>query len=394
MSFFYKIVHNILRISLTLLFRFFVLFTKVDSKIIIFSSFTGRNISDNPRALFEEMKEDKNFSGYRFIWAMKTETEVDGGEVVRYNSLKHYYLLAKAKYWIFNAKMPPYYYKRKEQVYLQTWHGTPLKHLAHDIKDTGIGYYRSQISYKKMTKSYDNDSRHWDFLVTANSFSSEAFSSAFKFPKEKMLETGYPRVDRLINTTQEEAIELKKRYHLPLDKKVILYAPTWRDNSFKKSGYTFDLKVDFKLWKDKLAEDYIVLFKPHYLISSSYHHLEYLEDFVYLMEAKADINDAYLMSDVLVTDYSSVFFDFACLNRPIYFYMYDIEEYGQELRGFYLNIPKDLPQDISKTEDELLNQILSKSFDFERLKEFNYRFNLWNDGNASKKIIRRIFNEN
>lgn len=177
-------------------------------------------------------------------------------------------------------------------------------------------------------------------------------------------------------------------------KKIILYAPTWRDNSFDVKGYKFQLIVDFHKWKKILGQNTIILFKPHYLISNVYQVPEDLTDFVYLMEANADINDAYLMSDSLITDYSSVFFDYANLNRPIYFYMYDFEEYEQELRGFYLNIPNDLPNDVITREDDLLVKINNEDFDYERLRKFNQKFNLWNDGKACSKVVKRIFNEN
>lgn len=189
-------------------------------------------------------------------------------------------------------------------------------------------------------------------------------------------------------------MDLKTRYGLPTDKKIILYAPTWRDNSLDIKGYKFDLVVDFYKWKERLDDKTIILFKPHYLIANAYQVPEELRDFVFVMSASSDINDAYLLSDILITDYSSVFFDYAVLKRPIYFYMYDFEQYEQDLRGFYLNVPEDLPNDIIKTEEELLMKINDGNFDFERLKDFNQKFNLWNDGKACSKVVKRIFNEN
>ena len=106
------------------------------------------------------------------------------------------------------------------------------------------------------------------------------------------------------------------------------------------SGYTFDLQVDFYKWKEVLGDEYVVLFKPHYLIVNKYENTEGLAGFLYNINANVDIKELYVISDVLVTDYSSVFFDYAILNRPIYFYMYDLKEYAEELRGFYLDIKK------------------------------------------------------
>lgn len=367
---------------------------KVDDKLIIFSSFNGKAYSDNPRYLFEYLIENEAFADFQFVWAFKSKQKIEGARVVKFNSLAYYYLLSKSKYWVFNSKMAPYYYKRREQIYLQTWHGTPLKRLGHDLSDNGKTYYRSRLSYQQMIKSYDDDARHWDYLISPSEFSSQAFATAFKIKEEQILEMGYPRVDYLVNFNPEEILKLKKAYGLPLDKKIILYAPTWRDNRFGIRGYQFEMVVDFHKWKKILGQNTIILFKPHYLISNVYQVPEDLTDFVYLMEANADINDAYLMSDSLITDYSSVFFDYANLYRPIYFYMYDFEEYEQELRGFYLNIPNDLPNDVITREDDLLVKINNEDFDYERLRKFNQKFNLWNDGKACSKVVKRIFNEN
>lgn len=391
----------LIRIKLLLLKKilsFFLLLlgkvVKIDDKLIIFASFSGTAYSDNPRYLFEYLRDNDDFTDYRFVWAFRRKRVVQGAEVVKFNSLTYYYLLSKAKYWVFNAKMAPYYQKKEEQIYLQTWHGTPLKRLGHDLLDNAKTYYRSQLSYKQMLKGYDEDSCQWDYLISPNSFSSRAFASAFKINQEKMLEVGYPRVDFLVNADSNKCMELKRRYGLPLDKKVVLYAPTWRDDSFGIRGYRFELAVDFYKWKNQLGDDTVILFKPHYLISNVYQVPNDLSNFVYHMAASADINDAYLMSDVLITDYSSVFFDYANLNRPIYFYMYDFEQYEQELRGFYLKVPDELPNDVIRTEKELLRRIKEDIFDYDRLQVFNQVFNSWNDGKVSSKVAKRIFYEN
>ena len=180
---------------------------------------------------------------------------------------------------------------------------------------------------------------------------------------------------------------IKEKYNLPKDKKILLYAPTWRDNSYVASGYTFELQADFHLWKEKLPEDTIVLFKPHYLIINKYEKDESLTGFLYSIPAEAEINELYIISDALITDYSSVFFDYAILNRPIYFYMYDLQEYASDLRGFYLDIHSDLPGQIYQNELALLKDVKKENFDYKHLIEFNQTFNNREDGNASKRVV-------
>jgi CDP-glycerol glycerophosphotransferase len=362
-------------------------FVRTDKQTVLFQAFDGRGFLDNPKAIFEAMRKAPKFKDYELIWALHHPVEITGSKVVKKNSFAYYYYLSKAKYWVFNHKMPEYLVKKSDQIYLQTWHGTPLKRLAHDLPDTGLTYYRSKQSYQEMLTSYDKDSQLWDYLISPNPFSTAVFASAFQFPKDKILETGYPRNDVLISPSATEIKQIKAKFNLPQDKKIILYAPTWRDNAYNLKGYTFDLQIDFAKWQEKLGDQYLVIFKPHYLISNQ---LEVPSDFVRTLPATADITDLYLISDCLITDYSSVFFDYANLNRPIYFYMPDIESYQEELRGFYLEVPKELPNDICQTEADLLEAISSDSFDTQRLSAFNQRFNVLQDGHVSQKVIEEV----
>ena len=113
---------------------------KTNSKIVLLTSFNGKSYSDNPRYLFEYMRDSEQFSDYQLIWAFQKKQVIVGAKTVKFNSLQYYYYLSKAKYWIFNSKMAPYYYKKSDQVYLQTWHGVPLKRLGYDIIDNGSTY--------------------------------------------------------------------------------------------------------------------------------------------------------------------------------------------------------------------------------------------------------------
>lgn len=367
-----------------------------NKNMILYIAYHGRGYLDNPMALHEFMINDDKYSNYKHVWAIKgaNKTKIPGAKVIRYGGLKYLYTLVRAKYWISNCKLPLYVYKHKNQVYLQTWHGTPLKKLAHDIevsKDTT--FYRSEMSYKEMANTYTQDVAKYDYMISPNSFTTEVFRSAFKINEERLIETGYPRNDCLSKDNSKMINELKEKYNLPEDKKIILYAPTWRDNSYTSAGYTFSLEVDFSMWKDILGDEYIVLFKPHYLITNNID-LSLYEGFVYSIDPKDDISSLYIISDVLITDYSSVFFDYSILNRPTYFYMYDLESYKNELRGFYIDIYKDLPGDIYEKEKAMLNDIKKEKFDYKRLEIFNQRFNNKEDGNACKRVLDILLNHN
>ena len=378
-----------------MIIRFFMhtmnFFIKMDDKMVLYLSFDGRSYSDNPKAIYETMLTDAKFDKYQLIWALKEPVIISGCKVIKRQSLAYFYYLSKAKYWVFNNKMPDYYIKRADQVYLQTWHGTPLKRLAHDMPDLGITYYRSKQTYQEMVSAYDKDSQLWDYLISPNQFSTAVFCSAFKVNREKIIETGYPRNDILTTVSTEKIQGVKEKFNIPSNKQVILYAPTWRDNAFNLQGYTFELNLDFTKWHKILGDDYVIIFKPHYLIAQHFVVPNGLSEFVLTMPATADINELYIISDQLITDYSSVFFDYAILNRPIYFYMFDFETYRDDLRGFYLQVPKALPNDICYTQDQLLTAIRSGQFDFKRLAAFNEKFNHLQDGKASRRVIDEVF---
>src|SRR5690606_12852758 len=144
---------------------------------------------------------------------------------------------------------------------------------------------------------------------------------------------------------------------IPQGKKVMLYAPTWRDNEFYEKGkYKFDFQFDLTRWKQEFGEDWVLLSRMHYLVAENFDFSAHAGT-VYDVSGYPDIRDLYLISDLLITDYSSVFFDYAILNRPILFFMYDLEVYRDQLRGFYIDIEQDAPGPIVQTEADLFAAI-------------------------------------
>ncbi len=211
-----------------------------------------------------------------------------------------------------------------------------------------------------------------------------------------MLELGYPRNDALSHVDPDEIRSLKVRLGIPPDKRVVLYAPTWRDDQHSSAlGYTLQLPLDFDRLRAELGGEYVILFRAHYLIGNAFDFEKYA-GFVMDVSDVSDINELYLVSDTLVTDYSSVFFDYANLKRPIVFYMYDLDDYTDNMRGFYIDLA-DLPGPIVRTGDELAAAIRSADTQDQRLAEryrrFNERFNYLDDGHASERVIQRVIAE-
>ena len=249
---------------------------------------------------------------------------------------------------------------------------------------------------EKYKKNFISEAKKWDYLISPNRYSTEIFTRAFDY-NGKMLETGYPRNDFLYNFQKEDVEKIKKGLNLPLDKKIILYAPTWRDNQYYSVGkYRFDIQLDLEQMRRELGQDYIILLRMHYLIAENLDLSQY-EDFAYDVSNYLDIRDLYIISDMLITDYSSVFFDYANLRRPIIFYVYDLDEYRDELRGFYFNLEDEAPGPLTKTTNEVIEQInkfMENENQFsERFDEFYNRFCHLEDGKASERVVKLIFND-
>ncbi|KYG30880.1 CDP-glycerol glycerophosphotransferase family protein [Alkalihalobacillus trypoxylicola] len=385
---------NLVR-QLTALIFWTISLLPVKKKTILFESFSGKQYSCNPKAIYEYMKEQ----GYSndMIWSangnIAKEFEKNNIPYVKRFSLQWFLFAPRAQYWITNSRMPSWIPKPKHTKYVQTWHGTPLKRLVADMDEV----HMAGSSKEEYIKNFHNESSHWDYLISPNHYSTEIFKRAFNFNK-KVLETGYPRNDFLVKMNNEEDIKrIKQRMGILLEKKIILYAPTWRDNEYIEAGkYTFQLKLDLNLLKKNLGEDCIVILRLHYFISNSIN-IDEFEGFVIDYSNHSDINELYLISDLLITDYSSVFFDYANLKRPMIFYMYDLELYQHKLRGFYLNIESDVPGPIVTTTTEVIEWI--DTFLFRQVKglgedpyhDFIKRFCSLEDGRASERVVRHIF---
>jgi CDP-glycerol glycerophosphotransferase len=361
---------------------------KVNRKIILFESNLGRNYTGNPRAIYEEMVRQGLDKKYRCYFILEdVTTKIPGAaRKIRRNRLRYFLLFARAGFWVCDSRLPKYIIKRPGVSYIQTWHGTPLKKLALDMDTVFMAGEKGIEDYKK---NFIENTGTWDYLISQNSFSSAIFRRAFAFKKE-ILEIGYPRNDVLFCMNRpEHIVRLKQELGLPLDKRIILYAPTWRDNEFYGSGrYKFNPKLDFAMVKEELGRDSLMIVKYHYLVMDQIDWSPY-GDFIRSYDLSYDISILYLVSDLLITDYSSVMFDYSILRRPMFFYCYDLEEYKNHLRGFYFNLLEEAPGPVVKTTKELLEAI--KNYDSRKYQErydaFHAKYNHADDGKASQKVI-------
>jgi CDP-glycerol glycerophosphotransferase len=414
---------------------------------ILFESYGGRSYACSPRALFEALCEDRRFDGWRFIWSFREPEEKEAllpttrAILVRRMSGEYLQACARATYWITNNRMPEFLHPRPDQTYVQCWHGTPLKRLGFDVAADAQAALNTAA---ELAGRFAIDAEKWSWLLSPSPYTSEHLTSAFGRSADRkslVIEEGYPRNDAIVATLQlpaplqspvavqsivtaqssassqlpapsqlpvpsqlptdtpspatREAIETIKRHlGVPLDKKVVLYAPTWRDDSYQAGvGYTQDALLDFEVLQRSLGADWVILLRAHYYIANRLN-IDQWQGFVYDMSRIEDVNDLYIISDALLTDYSSVLFDFANTSRPLLFYWPDLDHYGEKVRGFYFD-PETLPGPQCRTSEEVASALgdidgwhLRYGSAYE---DFKQTFCPKDDGNATKRVIERLF---
>lgn len=381
------IIKKVYRRIWFMLFRLFR-FLPIWNDVVLFESFIGKNVNDSPKAIFDYMK--KTGTNRKLVWVVDApeKYEIDGAIVIRRLSPKYYIYIARAKYIVNNSRMPNFFVKRKEQVYVQTWHGTPLKKLVFDM-ETNVMPGTNKESY---LKNFKNEVDNWDYLVSPNSYSTEKFKSAFKFEKE-FLEVGYPRNEYLHTYTEEDRTNLRSKFGLGVDDIAILYTPTYRDSKNNgRASYYQELELDLE--KLDATTNVKVFLRVHYLISEAIDVSKYKN--IIDVSSYPSINDLFIASDALLNDYSSTMFDYLALDKPLILFPYDLSEYKNDIRGFYMEYSQ-LPGEVIDGTDRLIeiaNNLRSYHAIWkEDLSEFKQQMVLDSEKEASKLIVKKMFNK-
>lgn len=385
-----EIVINCVRV----IYQLFYVTLKLDSELILFESNLGKNYSGNPKALYEEMVKQGLDNKYTCVWVLNNpHVKIKGNhKQIKKLRFKYLFYIAKAKYWIIDTRQPNFIKKKRGMFFVQTWHGTPLKKLGFDMTHLNMG---GDQDIKKYQAQFKKSADTWDLLIAQNNYSREIFRSAFCYTHD-ILVSGYPRNDKLVNLTGRSIENTKVTLGLPLDKKIILYAPTWRDNQYIRKGhYSFNTGLDFNKLKASLSDEYIFIIKTHYLVADHLD-LDTGEGFIYMFNHTQDITELYMVSDCLITDYSSVMFDFSVTKRPLIFYVDDYEEYRDDLRGFYFNLFDEAPGRVTRSTDEVIDalKVIDASIVDEKYRMFIDKYNTFDDGKSSERVIDYIFNQN
>ena len=376
----YILKHNsflqaVYRVVMSFVFRFLGLFIPVNDHLAIFVSFMGMGFNDSPKAIYEYMKAHPEYKDNKCVWAFEHPDKYPDLNTVKIDSFTYFRTALKAKYWITNTNIERgLKFKKKKQVYLNTWHGIALKHIGNDCPG------RKDFNFKNI-----------DHLVVSGDYDEKVWKSAFNADPDSYLKCGMPRNDELWLSTEKQKQELRKKLSIPSDKKVILYAPTWRDSTDGGKSYEIKPPIHFDVWKKELGDEYVVLFRAHHQTTKVLG-VQY-DEFVRDASSYPAVNDLMIASDLLITDYSAIAFDYSVLCRPIFCYAYDYESYLAE-RGTYFEVDEKYPNKSCRTEEELLSRI--KNIDYEKecanTKRFRDDFIQYGVG-ATEACVKALFEQ-
>lgn len=365
----------------TIFINILKIFIKPSDNIILFNSFGGKKFDDSTKAIYDEMIKDPRFKDYKFVWAFHNPEQFDipVGRKIRVDTFEYYKVALKARCWISNSSIERgLRFKGKNTYYFNTFHGTPIKLMGDDISSDNKSFGTN--AKKSLVDNYTSQSK----------YEADIFSRVFNADRDKFLIYGLPRNDKLANYTQEEVQNIKKKLSIPLDKKVILYAPTFREyERNSKFECVIDVPIDFNKWEKALGEEYVFLLRAHYEVVEVLN-IDENSKFVYNVSDYKSLNDLMIASDLLISDYSSIFFDYSIMEKPMICYTYDYDKYSQN-RGMYFDI-RDEIEGGSLSEDEIIKMILEldEKSNIEKVKKFRSKY-VESYGNATKLSVDKIY---
>ncbi len=381
----------IIRIYLVLIHTIMILISHcipINKKKIVFSSFGGKQYSDNPRYISEILHAENPETTIIWIFCKPEEKKKNIPvyvRCIRKGSFLEYYHLATAKLWVMNTNIPKFFYKSKRQVYIQTWHGDRgFKNILYDKKS----------SHNKQNYLPGDliEEKYCDMMISASEYGKKRLRSAFHYDGP-FIEKGLPRNDQLINSDVKRINEVKASIGIPIDKKVFFYAPTFRSSDISQHKLQDISGINFVGILDELEIKYnnkwICMIRAHSAVGGFLMNDESAR--VIDVTQYDDMNALLLITDFFVTDYSSSAGDYILKKKPLVLYQADRELYTKEDRDFSFDITMS-PFIIAKSMDELLGIV--SNFDDKSI-ENNYQalvefFGIYETGNAGQAIVEYI----
>lgn len=354
--------------------------------LVLFEAMEGRGYADSPRYVYEELLRRK--LPLDVVWSHTGDTSSfpEGVALVRRGSWEYVRVLARAKYWVDSHNLPQMFRKPEGTRYLQTWHGQTMKTMGFDVPAL-------RMAAPDVQQRHRDSVARWDLLVCPSAEFERTFVPANEYTGA-LVRSGYPRNDVLVRWQEPEQIEraarIRERLRIPAGRKVLLYAPTFRDAA-RNTGRS--IRVDFPALVEELGEEWVIVVRAHYYdrFTVPPHLGHVLRD----GSGFADVNDLVLASDALLTDYSSLMFDYATTGRPILLYTDDYEAYRTSERGTYYDLEEIAPGPMLFTTQELAEALrdLQGTADryADRYARFREMFCSYETGQASKLVVDAFF---
>ena len=359
-------------------------FVPVKKKTIIFASFGGRKYDDSPKAIYEGIIKDNYFDDWNFVWAFCNPNQFDipRGEKIKIDTPIFFLKLVSSQVWVSNSGMDRgINFNRKGIIKIETWHGSVLK--------KGCGEENNNLKGKKelerlQKKKKDNNT----IRCTQSDIDTEVFSRIFWATKSSFVE-GFPRNDILVNATNDEISDIRRKIGIPKGKNAILYAPTYREYLMNSEHDIYlSPPINLEKWKEILGDKYVLLVRAHYAITASMNIKN--DSFVRDFSTYPCLSDLLLACDILISDYSSIFHDFSILGKPMFCFAYDYDDFNYR-RGFLIDIKKDMPFDVDENEDTLLDHIVNMNIQKCREKSimFHQKYSPY-CGHGTENVINEV----
>lgn len=379
-----RIVKNILAVS----YNFFKIF-KVKNKVLIASNSSDK-LDRNLLYIYNEIKREN----LDIEICLRFTKSIDKRFITKLKKVfKHIvteYHIATSRFVIVDDYYFPLYVTkvRKETIVIQVWHASGgFKKIGYSVLDKSFG-----ISPR--TAKIINIHSNYTYCLMGSKYNAKFYAEAFRTDISKFrTDIGIPRTDVFFNEELKLHLldNVRKKYSLPEDKKIILFAPTFRGNNRASAHYQDDL--DFSIMKEYIGDKYIILLKLHPWITQKYEINDDLKNFLFDVSDYPDINELMMISDIMITDYSSAIFEYSLLERPMMFFASDYYDYIDE-RGFYIDFRRDLPGNVYTDTLTMAKDIKNGNFEIDKVKAFKKQTFEVADGKASERFVEKLIKPN
>lgn len=378
-----KVLYTLYYYIGSLLLHILGLFVKTDDNLVLYVVYGGQRYDDSPRFIYEYLIGNDKYSQLKHVWAFISPEKmcVPIQNKIKIDTFLYYITALKAKYWITNSSVSRgLNFAKKNTINIYFQHGMAgIKKLGEDLNAANNSF---RIRFHE----------RFDYIVIEGKEEEKIIQKAWGLVDEKILNIGLPRNDELTKKSKEEVAAIKERLGIPVGRKVILYAPTFRE--YNKDTYLATYLAppfDYDKWYEELGDEYILLLTAHYEVAKLMN-VPAKHPFVINAFKYPYINELMLVSDILISDYSSIIFDYSILGRPIISYAYDFDQYSQA-RGIYPGYEKIFSQGIMKDQEEIVRFI--KEMDYEAECEYTKKYIrerfITNYGNATEIAVKKIF---